>query len=365
MSRLQELAGAMSALRLRQFQLLVSAMQTRALGQEELGTLVARRLPHALSNTALRLIWQQTQLPKLMREYPGGWLLSPFGIAPLGRSRGWRSAVIVSNVAPFTEEARHWFSPRERIRNSGLRELILRSLSHADLAFFLSIGARYRVEEILGPLPSVLLPMSPPNPALVQGALLTQPYGLEGVPYFCIVADLYAYKGVEDAIHAAISAGASGEDIHLIICGRPMDRGYVERLRSIVEKAGSNTVRFLGPQPRIRALGLMARSIATLITSRMENPNRVPVEAMSVGSPIIAVDVPVSREVCGDAAAYYPVGDALTLAELMVRFRHDPETRARHAAASMAKLSDLDWLSATRAILESMQYVERGLPLAM
>jgi glycosyltransferase involved in cell wall biosynthesis len=361
MSRLRELADTMSALGLRQFQLLVTAMQTRVLEQDELAAAVVRRLPYPLSNTAARLIWQQTELPRLLREHPEGWLLSPFGIAPLRRARRWRSAVIVSNVAPFTEEASQWFSSRERLRNSGLRELTLRSLSHADLAFFLSIGAQRSLEAIIGPLPSVLLPMSPPNPALVQEALLTiKPHALEGVPYFCIVADLYAYKGVEDAIRATISAAALGNDIHLVICGRPMNKRYMERLQSIAEKGRPNSVTFLGPQPRIVALGLMARSIATLITSRMENPNRVPVEAMAIGSPLIAVDVPISREVCGDAAAYYPVGDALTLAEVMVRFHQEPDTRAWHTAAGMAKLSHVDWLSATRVILESIQSVERS-----
>jgi glycosyltransferase involved in cell wall biosynthesis len=100
----------------------------------------------------------------------------------------------------------------------------------------------------------------------------------------------------------------------------------------------------------------MQESLATVICSRIENPNRVPSEAMSVGSPLVAADVPASREVCRDAALYYPVRDHSALAVHMTQVIEGICEPSRDAliAAGKRRIAGLDWLSAPRTILHGM-----------
>jgi glycosyltransferase involved in cell wall biosynthesis len=93
--------------------------------------------------------------------------------------------------------------------------------------------------------------------------------------------------------------------------------------------------------------------LATIVCSRVENPNRVPVEAMAVGCPVVAADVPISVDVCAGAAEYYPAGDATALADVLRTFL-DGARRSEFAQRGRTRLAGTDWLSATRTMLSAM-----------
>ena len=98
----------------------------------------------------------------------------------------------------------------------------------------------------------------------------------------------------------------------------------------------------------------MLRAVATVVCSRVENPNRVPVEAMAVGSPVIAADVPISEEVCGPAALRYQAGCPEALAEQMACLLGASDARERLIQLGRVRLSGLDAAAATRMMLQAM-----------
>jgi glycosyltransferase involved in cell wall biosynthesis len=51
------------------------------------------------------------------------------------------------------------------------------------------------------------------------------------------------------------------------------------------------------------------------------------VESMAAGIPVVATDIPIHREICGDAALYFPPGDSEALADEIMRLDKDPELR--------------------------------------
>jgi glycosyltransferase involved in cell wall biosynthesis len=59
--------------------------------------------------------------------------------------------------------------------------------------------------------------------------------------------------------------------------------------------------------------------------SRLEAFPLTPFEALSRGLSVFATDIPPHREICGDAASYYPVDDVERLETLLVE---DAETGA-------------------------------------
>lgn len=51
------------------------------------------------------------------------------------------------------------------------------------------------------------------------------------------------------------------------------------------------------------------------------------VESMAAGVPVVATDVPIHREICGDAALYFMPGDSDDLAKKLTKLDSDPELR--------------------------------------
>ena len=67
---------------------------------------------------------------------------------------------------------------------------------------------------------------------------------------------------------------------------------------------------------------------------------------MAFALPIIAADTPVSREVCGDAAAFFPAEDDHALASLIQRFYTHPEELALASRLSAERAASFDWKKA-------------------
>ncbi|HYE72551.1 MAG TPA: glycosyltransferase, partial [Blastocatellia bacterium] len=67
------------------------------------------------------------------------------------------------------------------------------------------------------------------------------------------------------------------------------------------------------------------------------------VEAMASGLPIVASDVPVNRELCGDAAIYFSVFDAEDCARAIQLIAEDSGLRCRLREASLKRAKDFTW----------------------
>ena len=71
------------------------------------------------------------------------------------------------------------------------------------------------------------------------------------------------------------------------------------------------------------AMGLVAGAKALLFPSLAEGFGLPPLEAATLGVPVIANDLPVLREVLGDLAVYLDVTESYSWLETIVSFRHD------------------------------------------
>jgi glycosyltransferase involved in cell wall biosynthesis len=67
------------------------------------------------------------------------------------------------------------------------------------------------------------------------------------------------------------------------------------------------------------------------------------VEAMSSGVPIAAADVPINREMCGDAAVYFPPFDAEACARAIERVANDAEMSARMRERGLQRARQFTW----------------------
>ena len=75
-------------------------------------------------------------------------------------------------------------------------------------------------------------------------------------------------------------------------------------------------------------------------------------EAMAVGCPVVCSDLPVFREVAGDAAEYAPANDRAPWSDALCRVETDPARRAELERAGLARAAAFDWDRSAQETLE-------------
>ena len=78
------------------------------------------------------------------------------------------------------------------------------------------------------------------------------------------------------------------------------------------------------------------------------------IEAMSSGLPVVASDLPVHREICGDAGIYFPRFSPDALAERILQIQESPELAETLSRSALRRARDFSW----------SEHVERLLVLA-
>ena len=67
------------------------------------------------------------------------------------------------------------------------------------------------------------------------------------------------------------------------------------------------------------------------------------IESMSSGLPVVASDLPVHREICGDAGIYFPRFSPDALAERVLRIQQSPELAERLSHNGVRRARDFSW----------------------
>jgi glycosyltransferase involved in cell wall biosynthesis len=179
-----------------------------------------------------------------------------------------------------------------------------------------------------------------PNPAPVVGELgqreeLRRAFGLNGAA-LAFAGRLTAQKSLGRAIDAV--AGAAG--VKLVIAGEGPER---ESLQARAEELGiGDRVTFLGAQPRERILELFHAADGTILSSSWENFPHTVVEALAVGTPVLAMEAGGVSEVVHDGVngLLVAAGDTDALGEAIRRYFADHGLRERLRSAATESVAD-------------------------
>ena len=261
-----------------------------------------------------------------------------FGRSSLGALLARTPFVVKLTADPAYERARRWGLWRGSLEEfqdrAGPATLPLRLARDADVrrAAHVVTPSAYLRELALGwgvpPERATLLPNpAPPLPDLAPRDELRRQFGLER-PTLVFAGRLTAQKSLDVGIEAARLAG-----IDLVIAGDGPDRAALE---------GLGHARFLGPLPRRSVLELFRAGDASLLSSAWENFPHTVVEALAVGTPVIATRTGGVTEVVQDGSNGLVVEpndlDALTAA--IRRFFENEELAARLRANASASVAD-------------------------
>jgi len=173
-------------------------------------------------------------------------------------------------------------------------------------------------------------------------------------PFFLFVGSLLPRRQVEAVLQALAQLPAQYQ---LVVVGET----DTERLTKLITAAQRWNV-----AERLVCLGhvsddaleqLYTDTMALVSPSTYEGFGLPVLEALQRGVPVIAWDIPVVREVAGDAAALLPVGDIKGLAAVMIRIASDPDVRQSLCQAGKARVRQFSWRRSAAAFLGMLHKV--------
>jgi glycosyltransferase involved in cell wall biosynthesis len=163
---------------------------------------------------------------------------------------------------------------------------------------------------------------------------LRRGFGLNGAT-LAFAGRLTAQKSLTRALDAV----ASADGVQLVVAGEGPDRPALEL--HAAELGISDRITFLGAQPRQRIVELFRAADASILSSSWENFPHTVVEALAVGTPVLAMEAGGVGEVVrdGENGLLVPAGDASALAEAVRRYFADDALRERLRAAAASSVA--------------------------
>lgn len=175
--------------------------------------------------------------------------------------------------------------------------------------------------------------VGPAEPTPVDRKQLLSELGLPaGSRLMGLVGRLWPQKRVKDAIWAADLLKVIRDDVHLLIIGDGPMRDRLLRFRDQVQIR--DKVRFLGQRTDLDRL--MPHFDLLFSTSEYEGQSNAILEAMSAGVPVVASDIPGTRDlvVHGTTGYLAPVGNRAAFARYANKLLDDADLARKLGAAA-------------------------------
>jgi glycosyltransferase involved in cell wall biosynthesis len=202
---------------------------------------------------------------------------------------------------------------------------------------------------------SVLPNPAPAGPPLADREELRRRFGFDGRS-LAFAGRLTAQKSLDVAVRAV----AEADGVSLAIAGEGPDRAALERLAA--ELGVADRVSFLGALPREGVLELLTAADGAILSSAWENAPHTVVEALSLGTPVLATATGGVAEVVAHEQNGLVVvpGDPAALGAAIRRYFDDPELRERLRNGAAPSVAGLGAERIFRTLEEILSRVARG-----
>jgi glycosyltransferase involved in cell wall biosynthesis len=254
--------------------------------------------------------------------------------------------------------ARHpeFFSPYERL---WMRRTIPASIRHSRGIVTVSNFTRDEIVDLYGISPDRIT-VAPNGVDPIFFDPVPDSPSIEP-PFFVAVGNVQPRKNLATLIAAfrSLLSGRPGLRERLVIVGQ---RAFgAERL---VEDTGdlqsAGRLVFAGYVPDAELVGLLRHATAFAYPSVYEGFGLPPLEAMAAGAPTLVSDIPVMREVVGDAAIRVDPHDAERWAEELWRVASDEALRAKLNAGGRDRAKSFTWRASALAVADALERAASG-----
>jgi glycosyltransferase involved in cell wall biosynthesis len=276
-------------------------------------------------------VWEQTNLYKAARH---GRLINLGNSGPVLHSR----AVTVVHDAMIFRTPEN-FSRKYRLVHGLLGRLLARRGKIATVSEF----SKRELESAFGTKDVTVVSNSCEHmAAVVRDETVVSRLGLADEPYLLFVGSRTPNKNIRRAMDAIRMMGSAAPKF--VIAGAPASSVFQSYETSEPEaNSVTDKIVFTGRLSDEEIAGLYAGATALLFPSLYEGFGIPPLEAMLLGCPVLASDIPPTREVCGDAALFFDPLRPEDMARAINEVLHNPEHRAKMIERGYQRAQEFSW----------------------
>ena len=151
-------------------------------------------------------------------------------------------------------------------------------------------------------------------------------------------------------------------NVHAVFCGGGAPADWTTVKRQVQTLGLASQVKFLGLVPDEDVSALYEGALALVMPSYCGPTNIPPLEAVTLGCPVIYSDLPEFREQMRDAALYCNLADSSSLADQLAALIQDPELIAHLQKAGSklaAEIAKIDYGERLAPVFDNYAYVRR------
>jgi glycosyltransferase involved in cell wall biosynthesis len=305
-----------------------------------------------------RVTWVERPYPPL-RPWAlvqvGGWLrrltpdvyFSPFHLLPL--MPGCPCVLTIHDVRPL--RFRNELDP---VRGALFRRSLQRAC-RARLLVTVSDFSRAEIVALLPAAPARVRTVRPGVQPRLGGLAPERPPAAPDGPFALVVGDNRPHKN--HAVLASAWARFGAVPPLALVGAGPVDARHPD-LAALARRAGTQAYH-LGRVSQHELAWLYQHATLLVFPSRYEGFGSPLAEAFAQGLPAVVSDLPVFREIGGDAACFVESDRADRWAEVVDDLARDARARERMCAAGRARAAGLTYEQTARGVLEVLHEAQR------
>lgn len=245
------------------------------------------------------------------------------------------------------------FLGRNPLRRSAYIRSVRRDIRRSDLVF---TDSQYSLRSILslirpGKQPVVLYP----GPTLSSQGISKPVDRVPGGSFFLYVGGYDSRKKLENLVDAHLSLYREGSlRSRLVLTGRV--KRFSNRFRVLVEEGiRCGAVVELGYVDDGDLIGLYKAALALIYPSEYEGFGLPPLEAMSLGCPVVTTRRTSLPEVCADAALYVEPNDLSDFRRILTDLERDAGLRGSLREKGLRQAEKFSWTGTCRTYLRILE----------
>jgi len=271
-------------------------------------------------NSLLRILWEQLNVPFILKKEGVNVLFSPGNVCPLFTQIP--NVIMIQNIEPFSNH----LSKKRGLRLRLLKLLTMLSIKKAQRVIFPSMRARNLIEtsgtfvkhaEVI--YHGINKEIFHPHTEEDMSYQCKKKYNLD--KFILYVSHIQRYKNFLELIKAfVLLKDKIGNDIQLVFAGGCFDEEYYRKMQDFIrEHRYEDRIIFLGNVPYEELPFLYSACMIFVYPSTCESFGMTLVEAMACGAPILTSNIEPMTEICANAAIYFDPTNPAIIADVIFK----------------------------------------------